>query len=142
MLGQYFPSYGVRGAALTALNAVAPQQAFKTAKELQSTAEGAVAQAIIGIYASNGADAGWPYVIDAFKKASIQSKVDNAVKPLPQIIGKMTNRADVTEGFNSIRDLAITYKKYNIAPRLITSLEQIAKDMKCTVKDLISVERC
>jgi aminopeptidase N len=124
------PSYGVRGAALIALNTVAPEQAFKTAKELQPKAEGPVAQAIVGVYASNGSDAEWPFVIDAFKKASVQGKVDNAIKTLPKIIGKMTNRAYVTEGITAIRDLAIAYKKYNIAPRLITALEQIGKDRK------------
>ncbi|MDN3580908.1 M1 family aminopeptidase [Mucilaginibacter flavus] len=124
------PSYSVRAAALTALNTIAPQEAFKTAKALQPQAEGAVAQAVVGVYAANGSDAEWPYVIAAFKKASVQTKVDNAIKTMPLIIGKMTNPAYVTEGINSIRDLAISYKKYNIAPRLITALEAIEKARK------------
>jgi aminopeptidase N len=121
-------SYSVRGAALTALNTIAPEQAFKTAKELQPQAEGPVAQAIVAVYAANGSDAEWPYVIAAFKKASVQAKVDNAIKTMPKIIGKMANHAYVAEGINSIKDVAISYKKYGIAPKLIASLEQIAKD--------------
>lgn len=124
------PSYGVRGAALTALNSIAPDQAFKTAKELQPQAEGPFAQAIVAVYATSGADPEWPYVIAAFKRASVQVKVDNAIQSLPQIIGRMTNRAYVTEGINSIRDLAIAYKKYGIASRLIASLEEISKQRK------------
>jgi aminopeptidase N len=124
------PSYSVRGAALTSLNAIAPEQAFKIAKELQNKAEGPIAQAIVGIYASNGSDREWPYVIAAFKKASVQSKVDYASKSMPKIIGRMTNRAYVKEGVDSIKDLAIAYKKYKIAPRLIETLEEIGKERK------------
>jgi aminopeptidase N len=124
------PSYGVRGAALTALNSIAPEQAFKTAKELQQQAEGPVSQAIVGIYATNGSDAEWPYVIAAFKKASAQSKIDNAIRSMPKIISRMSNLAYVAEGINCIRELAITYKKYGVAPRLITSLEEISQQRK------------
>ena len=124
------PSYNVRGAALTALNNIAPDEAFKTAKTLQPQAEGPVAMAIVGVYAANGADAEWPYVIDAFKNASVQAKVDNAIRSMPKIIGRMNNRAFVVEGINAIRDIAISYKRYGIAPRLIISLEAISKQRK------------
>jgi aminopeptidase N len=127
-------SFGVRAAALTALNTIAPEQAFKTAKELQLQAEGPVSLAIVGIYATNGADAEWPYVIAAFKKASVQAKFDNAIKSMPKIIGRMTNRAYVVEGINNIRDLAISYKKYGIASKLIASLEEINTQRK-NIKD-------
>lgn len=124
------PSYSVRAAALTALNGIAPAQAFKLAKDLAPQAEGPITQAIIGIYAANGADAEWPYVIAAFKKASVQVKVDNAVKLMPVMIGKMSNRAYVAEGITAIRDLAVSYKKYGIAPRLIEALKEIGKERK------------
>ncbi|MFD0792738.1 M1 family aminopeptidase [Mucilaginibacter litoreus] len=124
------PSYNVRSAALTALNNVAPDEAFKTAKTLQPKAEGPVAIAIVGVYAMNGSDAEWPFVIEAFKNASVQVKVDNAIKTMPKIIGRMNNRSYVAEGITTIRDLAVTYKRYGIAPRLITSLEEIAKQRK------------
>jgi aminopeptidase N len=68
------PSYSVRAAALTAFNEIAPEQAFKTAKELELKAEGPVALAIVDVYATNGSDAEWPYVIAAFKKGFCTSK--------------------------------------------------------------------
>jgi aminopeptidase N len=49
---------------------------------------------------------------------------------MPKIIVSMKNRAYVTEGINNIRDLAIAYKKYGIAPRMIISLEEISKQRK------------
>lgn len=124
------PSYTVRAAALTALNSIAPEQAFKTAKELQPNAEGPVSSAIVNVYAINGADAEWPYVIAAFKKGSVQEKVNTAINSLPKIIGRMTNVSYVAEGINSIRELAISYKKYGITDKLIASLEEIESQRK------------
>jgi len=124
------PSYTVRAAALTALNSIAPEKAFKTAKELQAQAEGPVTSAIAGVYATSGADAEWPYVIAAFKKASAQEKVNSAMSTLPKLIGRLTNITYISEGITSIRDLAITYKKAGISARLITSLEEIESQRK------------
>lgn len=124
------PSYSVRAAALTALNTIAPGEAFKAAKELQLKAEGPVSSAIVGVYAANGADAEWPYVIAAFKNSSAQEKVNSAMGPLPGLIGRMTNVTYISEGITSIRDLAITYKKAGISDRLVTSLEEIESQRK------------
>ena len=49
---------------------------------------------------------------------------------MPIIIGKMTNRIYVEEGINTISDLAVTYKKYGVATKLIASLEDIKKQRK------------
>lgn len=124
------PSYSVRAAALTALNIIAPEEAFKTAKGLQLQAEGPVSSAITGVYATNGADAEWPYVIATFKQATVQEKVNSAINSLPKIIGRMTNRTNIAEGINSIRELAISYKKWGISSRLITSLDEIESQLK------------
>jgi len=131
------PSYTVRAAALTALNGVAPEEAFKTAKDLALKAEGPVSTAIVGVYAANGSDAEWPYVIAAFKKGSAQEKVNSAMSSLPKMISRMTNHTYIAEGIYSIRDLAITYKKSGIADRLITSLEEIESQRK-KVNDKVS----
>lgn len=124
------PSYNVRAAALTALNNIAPDEAFKTATALAPKAEGPVTIAIVGIYAKRGSDAEWPYIMGAFKDASVQVKFDIAVKKMPEIIGRLNNRSYIAKGINAICDLAITYKKYGIAPRLIKTLEEIAKQRK------------
>jgi aminopeptidase N len=124
------PSYTVRAAALTALNTIAPEEAFKNAKELQLQAEGPVSSAIAGVYCTNGSEAEWPYIIAAFKEASVQEKVNSAINSLPKIIGRMTNSTYVAEGINSIRDLAITYKKWGISARLINSLDDIESQRK------------
>lgn len=124
------PSFTVRAAALIALNTISPEQAFKTAKEVQLQADGPVSLAIVSVYATSGSDAEWPYVISTFKKASVQEKVNSAINSLPKIIGRMTNISYVTEGITIIRDLALSYKKFGVSGKLITSLEEIQKDRK------------
>ncbi len=124
------PSYNVRAAALTALNNIAPDEAFKVAKALAPKAEGPVTMAIASVYAKNGSDAEWPFFIDAFNNASVQAKFDNAVKVMPAILGRLNNRSYVAQGITAIRDLAVAYKKYGIAPKLIKALEETAKQRK------------
>ncbi|MGN8057654.1 M1 family aminopeptidase [Pedobacter sp. 22163] len=124
------PSLSLRAAALTALNNISPEEAFKIAKSLQSKAQGPITNAIIGVYASNSTDAEWPFIINAFKEASVQAKFDNAVKTMPKIIGRLNNSSNVVQGINAICDLAVAYKKYGMAPRLIKVLEEIAKVRK------------
>jgi aminopeptidase N len=124
------PSYTVKGAALNALNTLAPADAFKTAKSLEADGKGQLGQAIINAYATSGSDKEWPFVIDAYKKGSVQNKFDLARGTLAQMISRLENKQYVQEGINAIRDLAIAYKKYNIAPKLITGLQQIGEARK------------
>lgn len=124
------PSYTVKGAALVALNSVAPDDAFQAAKSMEADDKGKLGQAIVQVYAANGSDKEWPYVINAFGKASVQVKFDLARGPFPAMIGKMKNPQYVQQGIRAIKDLAVSYKKYGIAPKLIAALQQIEEARK------------
>lgn len=124
------PSFNVRASALTALNSISPEEAFKIAKTLQPKAQGPITTAIIGLYATNGSDAEWPFIITAFKEASVQAKFDCAVKTMPRVIGRLNNQNNVVQGINAICELAVAYKKYGMAPRLIKVLEEIERQRK------------
>jgi aminopeptidase N len=124
------PSYTVKGAALTALNSLAPADAFKTAKNMEADGKGQLGQAIISVYATSGSDREWTYVLNAFKKSSVQAKFDLVRGPLTEMIGRLDNKQYVQEGVNTIRDLAISFKKYRIAPKLIIALQQIEEARK------------
>jgi aminopeptidase N len=119
------PSYTVKGAALNALNSVSPADAFKTAKKLEADDKGQLGQAIVGVYATNGSDAEWPYVYNAFGKSSVQVKFNLTQGPMIQMICKLNNKLYVQQGISAIKDLAISFKRFNIAPKLITGLQQI-----------------
>ncbi|MFC0514242.1 M1 family aminopeptidase [Mucilaginibacter angelicae] len=124
------PSYTVKGAALTALNSVEPETAFQTAKSMEADDKGKLGQAIVNVYAANGSDKEWPYVINALEKGSVQVKFDLARGSLPQMIGKLENKQHVLQGIKAIRDLAVNFKRYGIAPKLIAALQQIEEARK------------
>ena len=124
------PSYTVKGAALIALNNIAPEDAFKSAKSIEADGKGQLGQAIVTVYATNGSDKEWPYVIDAFNKSSVQQKFNLSQGPLTQMICGLNNKAYVQQGINAIKDLATSFKRFNIAPRLITALQQIEEARK------------
>ncbi|WP_114940674.1 M1 family metallopeptidase [Mucilaginibacter endophyticus] len=124
------PSYTVKGAALAALNSVSSDDAFQTAKSLEADGKGKLGQAIVNVYAANGSDKEWAYVINAFEKGSVQLKFDLARGPLPQMIGKLDDKQSVLQGINAIKGIAISFKKYGIAPKLVASLQQIEEARK------------
>jgi aminopeptidase N len=124
------PSYTVKGAALNALNTLSPAEAFQTAKSLEAHGKGQLQQAIINVYATSGSDKEWPFVINAFKKGSVQNKFDLVRGPLAQMVARLTNSQYAQEGITAIRDLAVSYKRYGIAPKLITALQEIAEARK------------
>ena len=124
------PSYSVKGAALTALNLVTPADAFKTAKTMEADDKGQLGQAIVTVYATNGSDAEWPYVIAFYHKSSTQVKYNLAQAAFAQMTGRLNNKSYVQQGISAIKDLAISFKRYNIAPKLIASLQQIEEVRK------------
>ncbi|MCR8556564.1 M1 family metallopeptidase [Mucilaginibacter sp. BJC16-A38] len=119
------PSYTVKGAALIALNSVDPDAAFKSAKSVETDGKGQLGQAIVTVYATSGSDKEWLYVIDAYGKSSVQQKFNLTQGPLTQMICRLDNKTYVLQGITSIKDLAISFKRFNIAPKLIAALQQI-----------------
>jgi len=131
------PSYTVKGAALIALNNIAPEDAFKSAKSMEADGKGQLGQAIVTVYATNGSDKEWPYVIDAFNKSSVQQKFNLSQGPLTQMVCRLNNKAYVQQGITAIKGLATSFKRFNIAPRLITALQQI-EDARKKLNDTTS----
>lgn len=124
------PSYTVKGAALMALNNTAPADAFKSAKSMEADAKGQLGQSIVSVYATSGSDAEWPYVIDAFNKSSVQQKYNLTQGPLTQMICRLNNSTYAQQGISTIKELAISFKRFNIVPKLIAALQQIEEARK------------
>lgn len=124
------PSYTVKGTALIALNNTAPAEAFKSAKSMEADGKGQLGQAIVTVYATGGSDAEWPYVIDAFSKSSVQQKYNLTQGPLTQMICRLNNSAYAQQGITAIKDLAISFKRFKAAPKLIAALQQIEEARK------------
>jgi aminopeptidase N len=120
------PSYSVKGAALTAINMVAPADAFTLAKSMAADGKGQLRIAILNVYATSGSDAEWPFVINGFNKGSAQDKFDLARGSMATMLTRLSNKQYVAVGINAIRDLAIRYKRYGMAPKLVASLQTIS----------------
>ena len=119
-------SYNVQGAALRALAAVQPDQALSRAKSYETTAQGAVAQAISEVYAKNGGQAQWVFVRDRFDAARPQGRF-NMMEPLATITGRLDDAASITEGIIRLRELGIKYKSFGADRPVMGLLQGIAK---------------
>jgi aminopeptidase N len=120
------PSYTVKGAALTAINGIAPADAFGLAKSMADDDKGQLGIAILNVYATSGSDAEWPAVIGGFNKGGGQAKYDLAHGSMATMLTRLSNKQYVAEGIDAIRNLAFRYKKNGMAPKLVASLQTIA----------------
>ncbi|MGH7238123.1 MAG: M1 family aminopeptidase, partial [Candidatus Saccharimonadales bacterium] len=80
-------SYAVQGAALGAINLLEPQQALTIAKGFEKDNEGALTNAMVTVYATNGGVGEWAFVYDAYDKAGPQAKFDMIRGSFPVMIG-------------------------------------------------------
>ena len=119
-------SYNVQGAALRALAAVQPAQALSRAKTYESTAQGALSQAVTEVYAKAGGQAEWAFVRDKFDAARPQGKF-NMMEPLATITGRLDDAASITEGITRLQELGIKYKSYGADKPVMAMLQGIAK---------------
>ncbi|HTI92758.1 MAG TPA: M1 family metallopeptidase [Puia sp.] len=120
------PSYTVKGAALNAINGVAPAEAFSLARSITADAKGQLGTAILNVYATSGSDSEWPIVIKGFNKGNGQVKFDLADGSMAAMLTRLSNKQYIADGINAIRDLAIRYKRNGMAPRLVASLQTIS----------------
>ena len=119
-------SYNVQGAALRALAAVQPAQALSRAKTYESTAQGALSQAVTEVYAKAGGQAEWAFVRDKFDAARPQGKF-NMMEPLATITGRLDDAASITEGITRLQEMGIKYKSYGADKPVMAMLQSIAK---------------
>ena len=119
-------SYNVQGAALRALAAVQPAQALSRAKTYESTAQGALSQAVTEVYAKAGGQAEWAFVRDKFDAARPQGKF-NMMEPLATITGRLDDAASITEGITRLQEMGIKYKSYGADKPVMAMLQGIAK---------------
>jgi aminopeptidase N len=115
-------SYAVQAAALNGIAALAPADALKIAKDLEKDNTGVLTEAIVSLYVSNGNDAEFPFIASAFKEASSQSKF-NMLDGYVEMLGRVNDTEMVKQSLSDLKDMAVKYKTYDIAPYLIKMLE-------------------
>ena len=117
-------SYNVQGAALRALAAVQPAQALARAATFQNDDHSALTQAVLEVYAKQGAQAQWPYVRDKFDAARPQAQF-NMIEPMATLLGRLDDATAFAEGVSRLKALAIKYKTYG-ADKAVVGLLQAA----------------
>jgi aminopeptidase N len=103
-------SYAIQGAALTAINLLEPPLALTLAKGFESDNKGALTQAIITVYSTNGSSAQWLYVNSAFNDAPPQGKF-RMVKSFATLVERVDKPEYAQEGIAEIKTFGIKYKR-------------------------------
>jgi aminopeptidase N len=117
-------SYAVQGSALVAISLQDPTLALSLAKGFESDNKASLTLALIHVYATAGGDAEWPFVYKQFTDAGIQNKF-NMVREFAGMTGKVSKPEYAQQGIIAIKETAIKYRVYGVAPPLITMLDGI-----------------
>jgi aminopeptidase N len=130
-------SYAVQGASLTALGLLNPTDALTLAKTYEKDSEGALTQAILNVYATSGSDDQYNYVYKAFTEGQPQTQF-NIMKKFADFTSRIKSNEQALKGVNAIADFGTKYKKYGVAPQVVTILAGIKTD-RAKLNDTASV---
>ncbi len=70
---------------------------------------------LINVYAKNGNDEQFPYVMSAIKTAAPQAQF-NMIRNFSLLTGRVSKPEYAQQGISYIRDFAIKYKQFGVAP--------------------------
>ncbi len=117
-------SYAVQGSALVAISLQDPAQALTLAKTFEKDNKANLTLAMVHIYATAGSDAEWPFTYKQFVDAGIQSKF-SMVREFANMTGAVKKPEYAQQGISAIKDAAIKFKPYGVAPALATMLDGV-----------------
>ncbi|RYE31138.1 MAG: M1 family peptidase, partial [Sphingobacteriaceae bacterium] len=118
-------SYAVQGAALNALAAQNPDEALKLARDFEKDNKGALTQAIVSVYAAQGAEAELPFVSKAFDQGGPQVKFNTMQQGYINMLAKINDTQKVNARVDAFKDFAIKFKQYGIDQPVISMLNQL-----------------
>ncbi|AMR34486.1 peptidase M1 [Mucilaginibacter sp. PAMC 26640] len=130
------PSYAIEGAAMNAIGMIDPANALALAKTYEKDADGSLKQAILGVYASNGTDAEWPYVYNAFKNGDVNSQFQ-LIRKMAEFAGRVKNPEYAQQAITIMGELGVKYKQFGVAPTMIQLLTDI-KEARSKMGDTAS----
>lgn len=126
-------SYSVQGAALNGIINLDPAAGMKCAGQLEKDNDGELTSAIFRVYAQNGGDKQWPFMLKKYQDASIQDQV-HLTRQFAELMGKLKQPELVLQGIETFKQVAITYKGSGAAPYIIKFMEQV-KDKRGQLGD-------
>jgi len=131
-------SYKVEAAGLHGINGIDSILAVREAEKFENDNEGDLTQQIIGIYATRGGDAKWPYVYQRYTSGTVQEQIQLTEK-VSGMIGRLNSREYIRQGIEELKLIGIKYKKDGAAPYISRYLTGI-KEIRMKQNDTTSAE--
>jgi aminopeptidase N len=129
-------SYAVQGAALGAIALLDGAQSLTLAKGFEQDNKGALTQAIITTYATNGSSEQWPFVYAKFSDAGPQGKF-NLLRSFAAMTGRVDKPEFAQQGISAIKDMGVKYKQFGVGP-FVTGLLTTIKTERTKLNDTAS----
>ncbi|HZY40216.1 MAG TPA: M1 family aminopeptidase, partial [Mucilaginibacter sp.] len=107
-------SYAIQAAALMAINLLDPKQALGLADGFEKDNKGDLTQAIIAVYAQNGSDDRWPFVLKTFNEFQLKFLL---VQNLATMTATMKSPEYAQQGIAMLKDWAILNKQFGAGKR-------------------------
>jgi len=127
-------SYAVQGAALTAISQLDGAKALKLAHGFEADNMDDLTTAMVGVYATSGNAAEWPFVYKQFHEAHIQMKF-NLARKFAAMTAHVDNSADAQQGILELKAMAVQYKMYGADQFMIGELNGEVKTGRTTLHD-------
>ncbi|MGI4750672.1 MAG: M1 family aminopeptidase [Janthinobacterium lividum] len=118
-------SYAVEGASLNALAAQNPDDALKLAKGFEKDNKGALTQAMVSVYASQGSETELPFVSKAFDQGTPQVKFNTMQQGYVAMLGKINDTQKVNSRVDAFKSFAVKYKQFGIDQPVMSMLNQL-----------------
>jgi aminopeptidase N len=132
-------SYAIQGAALTAISKLDSAKALTLAKGFETDNMDDLTTAMVGVYATSGNSAEWPFVFKQFHEAHIQMKF-NLVREFAAMTARVDNTADAQQGILELKAAAIQYKMYGADQFIIGLFNSVIKPGRVALHDDASVK--
>jgi aminopeptidase N len=132
-------SYAIQGAALTAISKLDSAKALTIAKGFEADNMDDLTTAMVGVYATSGNSAEWPFVYKQFHEAHIQMKF-NLVREFAAMTARVDNTTDAQQGILELKATAIQYKMYGADQFIIGLFNGVIKPGRAALHDDVSVK--
>ncbi|WP_375417504.1 M1 family aminopeptidase [uncultured Hymenobacter sp.] len=119
-------SYRVQGAALRGLLPLQPALALARATAFEADHKGALTVALVAMYGQTGGPAQWPLVLAKFDAAGPQDRFD-MLPGLVALLPRLNDPAAWPQGITRIKEMAVRFKPYGVAPGLTGLLRQLER---------------
>jgi aminopeptidase N len=131
-------SYSVQGAALNGIINIDPAAGMKYARQFEKDNDGELTGAIFRVYAQNGGDAQWPFMLKRYREGSLQDQV-HLIHEFTALLSKLKQPELVLQGINEFKEIGVANKGADAVPYIIKFMNEV-KDKRAQLGDIAAVK--